>query len=193
MFFVPICDQQKLITLDAVARDIQICNPQIEEEEALDYAKKACEYARRLYAVLACVKRGGDIGNLLAENITDKVLPLKRKDDDQGLFILQRPDDQTIQRFELWDTKEREDFDRIQWWMTSPIFEDKEHYELDDEAILPFVRYKATGNTQKPHHGGYSEVYPVRVHPAHHRFWESDADVSQNCFQPFEASLTNNT
>lgn len=180
MFFVPICNQDELITVQAVARDIQNGNDNITENEALKYANAACESAKQLYAVLAYIKKGADIGILLEENITDEALPLKRKDDDQGLFALERRDGQPIETFESWSEKEREKFDRIQWWMTSTVFEDKEHYDLDDKAILPFIRFKLEPDTQTPMQGGYSEVYPVRVHPAHHKFWKSDSEVRGN-------------
>jgi hypothetical protein len=181
MFFVPISSQEELITVPAVARDIQLGNEyDVAEEDALKFANEACECAKRLYAILAYIKKGADIGVLLEENIKDKILPLKRKADDQGLLVLQRRDGQPIATFESWSEKEREKFDRVQWWMISPVFEDREHYELDDKTILPFMRFKATPDAQKPMQGGYSEVYPVRVHPAHHRFWECNAEVCCN-------------
>jgi hypothetical protein len=181
MFFVPISDQERLITVPAVARDIQVgSDNNIEEEEASKYANKTCEYAKKLYAVLAYIKKGADIRALLDEQVTDEVLPLKRKADDQGLFLLQLRDGGPIETFEAWSEKEREKFDRVQYWMTSPVFEDKEHYELDDKTILPFIRFNAGPDAQKPMQGGYSEVYPVRVHPAHHAFWKSNAEVGRS-------------
>lgn len=178
MFFVPQCSQAELITVEAVARDIQVRNDNdIGEDEALRYANAVCGSARKLYAVLAYIRRGADIRVLLDEHVTDDVLPLRRKADDQGLFALQQRDGRPIETLESWSEKEREKFDRVQWWMTSPFFEDKKHYELDDKTILPFIRFKAGSDIQRPIQGGYSEVYPVRIHPAHHDFWISGAEV----------------
>jgi hypothetical protein len=76
-----------------------------------------------------------------------------------------------------WKPKYRENFDRVQWWMISPVFEEGEHYYLDEKAVLPFVPLDANEESLGTQQGGYSEVYPVRIHPAHHKFWKSTAQV----------------
>lgn len=184
-FFVPKNILEELITVPAVQRDILAKVNTIGEQAALDNATVACECAKQLYAVLAYVKKGPDISSLLREGITDKALPLTRAQNDEGHFVLfqklEDPNDQTssskpILTFESWDENEREKFDRVQWWMTAPMFEEKEHYELDEKTILPFVRLEKNEEIQSAQ-GAYSEVYPVRIHPAHHRFWKTRPEV----------------
>jgi hypothetical protein len=180
-----------LITIPAVQGDIVARNDDIREEVAHEYATEACKYAKQLYAVLAYVKKGPDIYSLLNEGITDTALPLTRGHNQQGLFALfqkreyledtkdgkqQKVTLKPIPTFDRWRENEREKFDRIQWWMTAPVFEEKEHYELDEKTILPFVHFDGCDEI-KPTQGAYSEVYPVRVHPAHHDFWIPGPEV----------------
>jgi hypothetical protein len=181
-FFVPKNTLEELITVPVVTRDILARSDKIDEEAAHEHALNACKYAKQLYAVLAYVKKGPDIFSLLREGVTDEALPLTRGEDDQGRFALFRKTDEPkptlmpIPTFERWNEKEREKFDRVQWWMTAPVFEEKAHYDLDEKTILPFVAFNHSGE-MKPMQGGYSEVYPVRVHPAHHDFWKTGPEV----------------
>jgi hypothetical protein len=184
-FFVPRRAQDELLTKDAIAKDIQARNADIGEEEALEYADKACECAKQLCATLAYVGKGANICRLLQEGITDRDLPLVRASD--GSFALQRQTGESIKTFEEWSDEDLEDFDRIQYWMTAPVFQDKKHYNLDENAILPFMKFKAS-ETQQAKQGGYSEVFPVRIHPAHHEFWEASGSEVRKDFS-FEVEV----
>ncbi|TVY20106.1 Cyclin-dependent kinase 6 [Lachnellula arida] len=168
-FFVPRAAQDELLTRDAIAKDIQARNPDIGEDTALESAEKARECAKQLFATLAYIRKGADICPLLQEGITDQDLPLVRASD--GSFSLQRRTGEPIKTFEEWNDEDLEQFDRVQYWMTAPVFQDKKHYNLDENAILPFMKFKSS-ETQQAKQGGYSEVFPVRIHPAHHEFWE---------------------
>lgn len=85
-----------------------------------------------------------------------------------------------IRTFQDWSEYDIEEFDRIQWWMLAPVFEDKEHCDLDDDIMLPFVPFTEAVEKKE---GGYSEVYAVRLHPAHHNFWESStSEVGDNSY-----------
>lgn len=134
-------------------------------------AETACRIARKIFAILAYMKKGSEICFLLRDGVSDQDLPLRRRHNDSGDFLLERESGVPIKTFERWDDKDREDFDRIQWWMLAPVFEDKEHYDLDDNIILPFIPFESNPETEKKKEGGYSEVYAVRLHPAHHMFW----------------------
>lgn len=168
-FFVPIHAQNEILTQDAIAADIQK-HRDIGDTEAQKYAEKAHQYAKQLFATLAYTGKAADICALLKEGITDKDLPLVRAC--EGSFALQRPDGKPIKAFEEWNDEDLETFDRVQYWMTAHVFEDKQHYILDDNIILPFMKFKAS-ETQQAKQGGYSEVFPVRIHPTHHNFWST--------------------
>ncbi|KAG4422124.1 hypothetical protein IFR04_004751 [Cadophora malorum] len=171
-FFVPRSVQEDLINEVSVSQDIQSHNPEINEHDAAAYAKLACESARQLYATLAYIKKGADICSLLKEGITDNDLPFVRKPNARSKFALYRKDGQPIKASEAWKEKYLEKFDRSQWWMIAPVFHFAEDlYELDDNMFLPFVPFDTTKDELAHKQGGYSEVYPVRIHPAHHTFW----------------------
>ncbi|KAH7381108.1 kinase-like domain-containing protein [Cadophora sp. MPI-SDFR-AT-0126] len=171
-FFVPRSVQEDLINVTSVSQDIRSHNPDIRESEADEYAKKACESARQLYATLAYIKKGADICLLLKEGIADEDLPFVRKPNARSKFALYRKDGQPIKTSEKWKEKYLEKFDRSQWWMMAPIFHfGKKLYDLDDNMFLPFVRFETNKDELALKQGGYSEVYPVRIHPAHHTFW----------------------
>jgi serine/threonine protein kinase len=174
-FIVPRCRQEELINVVTVAKDIRAQDLTITEDVALDIAKQTCQQARQLYATLAYIKKGADIRGLLDEGICDDDMPLVRKPHGDRQYALHRRDGNSfkaIDALETWDDNHLERFDRVQWWMTAPVFKLGGHYELDDKAMLPFIPFSPTDPVPEIKQGGYSEVYPVRVHPSHHKFWE---------------------
>lgn len=173
-FIVPNSAQESLITINAVAKEIQ-AGYRLGLEEAVERAEEVCQSARHLFAILAYMKRGAEICTLLEEGVSDTDLPLMRESDDQHRFALKRKSGKPIKIMEKWCDKDLEKFDRYQYWMTAPIFEDKQHYPLHDNTILPFFPVKPDAGTEEPKQGGYSEVYRVRVHPSHHKFWKRSA------------------
>jgi hypothetical protein len=173
-FIVPNSALESLITVPNIEKDIRARSHShnIELAEVGDVAEKACRVAKKVYAILAYMKMGPEISFLLRDGVSDKDLPLRRRRNADGEFLLERKSGVPIETFERWSDHDIEEFDRIQWWMLAPVFEDKEHYELDDDIILPFIPFKANAETAQKKEGGYSEVYAVRLHPAHHTFWE---------------------
>ena len=169
---MPIDVQDALINPLAVANEIRARNHNIEAAEVEIAAEATCRCARRLFAILAFIKQGAEIYSLLKEGVSDEDLPLERKRDGKGEFTLRRMSGIPIETFERWNEYDIEVFDRTQWWMIAPVFENTEHYELDDGVILPFIPFKTNPDTERKREGGYSEVYAVRIHPAHHRFWK---------------------
>ena len=177
-FFVPRSVLQDLITVSAVASDIQARFPDVDEIQATLVAERVCAYARQLYAILAYVRKAEDITLLLEEGITDEDLPLFRKPNAHSVFALYRNDGNTIKTCETWRANHLEKFDRIQWWMIAPVFRlNEDLYRLDDKTVLPFIPLGHSSNELEHKQGGYSEVYPVRIHPAHHEFWHSTGRV----------------
>ncbi|EON60848.1 CMGC/CDK protein kinase [Coniosporium apollinis CBS 100218] len=174
LFIVPNCAQESLITIAAVAKEIQAGN-RFGPAEAVERAKEVCQSARHLFAILAYMKRGAEICTLLEEGVSDKDLPLLRRSDGQQRFALKLKKGESLKTMEKWSDKDLEKFDRYQYWMTAPVFKDKRHYNLHDNTILPFIPFKPDAETEEPKQGGYSEVYPVRVHPSHHQFWKRSA------------------
>src|SRR5204863_9098655 len=170
LFIVPRCILESLITIPVVTKILSKCLA-LDGAEVSEVARITCESARQLFATLAYMKKVGEIYPLLNEGVSDKDLPLRRRPNDQGLFTLQRETGGSIGTLDKWNQPDLEKFDRIQRWMTAPVFKDQKHYDLDDNTILPFIPFKSDPEIQEPKQGGYSEVYPVCVHPSHHQFW----------------------
>jgi serine/threonine protein kinase len=175
-FVVPKDVQEDLITESTIAKDIQAHTTHITEKEAEEYAKKACQCARCLYATLAYIKHGADICALLNEGITDDNLPLVRKPNDRNASLYLRSGN-LVEATKSWKPKHRENFDRVQWWMNAPVFNYGEHYPLDEKTVLPFIPLDSSDASLGKKQGGYSEVYPVCIHPAHHDFWKGSEQV----------------
>lgn len=171
-FFIPICEQQRLITCSNIEKEIRDQGQDFDPTEIKQIAERAHEIAPRLFAIAAYMKKGHEIGSLLSDGLSDKDLPFIRRKNKKEAASLQRKSGEPIETFKRWSDAEIEKFDRIQWWMISPVFSDKEHYELDDNTILPFIPFEASADTEQLKIGGYSEVYAVRLHPSHHNFWE---------------------
>jgi hypothetical protein len=182
---VPKDVQKDLITESTIAEDIHAHNAHITEKEAEEYAKKACLYARCLYATLAYIKHGADICALLNEGITDDDLPLVRKPNDRNASLYLRGGN-IVKATKSWKPKHRENFDRVQWWMNAPVFKYGDHKSLDEKTVLPFIPLDANDASLEKKQGGYSEVYPVRIHPAHHEFWQCSAPVWYLCVLLFK-------
>ncbi len=187
-FFVPNCVQESLITVDTVAREIQAGKRHFGQPEAEQLAEETCHSARHLFAILAYMKRAPEICTLLEEGVSDEDLPLMRRHEDQQRFALKLRTGNPIKTMEYWSDEDLENFDRFQWWMTAPVFVDKRHYDLYDNTILPFIPFRSDIETKEPKQGGYSEVYPVRVHPSHHQFWKRTASEVCQHHSRFDSS-----
>jgi hypothetical protein len=172
-YLVPICKQRSLITVENIKKDILEGDENIKPAEIEDVVAKVYDIAPKVFVTLAYMKRGHEICGLLRDGISDKDLPLSIKKNELGYFTLERISQVPIKTFERWDDDEKEDFDRIQWWMMAPVFRSKEHHELDESAILPFIPFEGNEETEEKKEGGYSEVYARLIHPSHHNFWDS--------------------
>jgi len=170
-YIVPNSALESLITVTNVEKDIRARSHDNELSELDNVAESTCRTARKVFAILACMKKGPEICSLLRDGISDEDLPLTRCKTN-GEYMLRRTSGIPIKTFERWNDKDIEKFDRIQWWMLAPVFEDKEHYELDKNIILPFIPFKTNPEMEKKKEGGYSEVWAARLHHAHHKFWE---------------------
>jgi hypothetical protein len=135
-FFVPRCAQESLITEAVVKLVMQAGDPSIQDDKAEKYAKKTCQRARQFFAILTCIGKGHEMRSLLRQGVSDKDLPLRRE---VPKFKLKRETGGRIRALDRFSQEHLENFDRIQWWMISPVFEDKEHYDLEDNTALPFI------------------------------------------------------
>ncbi|PGH16150.1 CMGC/CDK protein kinase [Helicocarpus griseus UAMH5409] len=165
-YFVPRTDLEDIITESKVTHNLK--KEGVETDEAVRVANWSCRYARQLFAILVCIKRSREIISFLNEKISDDDLPFKRVREKGKKYALRRKNGAEIESMSSWKDRSLEKFSIVQWWMTAPVF-NKEHMELDDNHVLPFL--PLDGDEQcEPKRGGYSQVYKARLHPAHYNF-----------------------
>ncbi|OJJ48237.1 hypothetical protein ASPZODRAFT_130197 [Penicilliopsis zonata CBS 506.65] len=158
-YFIPINEQVALINEQSVTA--------LLDDSDKDIARRICEGSRTLFATLLLIRRPSDILNFLEEGVYDKHLPFTRIKNNLE-FELNLQSGKPAQSTQGWDWSDREYFERYQWWMLAPVFEDLEHYDLYEKVLLPFT---SLGDARiKIRGGGWSEVYQARVHPAHHKW-----------------------
>ena len=66
--------------------------------------------------------------------------------------------------------------------MLAPKFKTLEHHEFEEDVILPFLALSEEEKKIRPKQGTYSEVFPVRIHPAHHDFWDTADNLVSSTF-----------
>jgi serine/threonine protein kinase len=148
----------------------------VMNEAKVDFetAQCICQNSRQLFGILAYMKRGSDIVAFMADGITDEHLPFRRIVEDGRPFYMEGKEHENIRILQNWDGHTRKKFCKAQRLMTAPFFECGEHYEFDDNTVLPFIDIPS-GEAEVTEHrgGGYSEIQIRRIHPAHHNFWDS--------------------
>ncbi|KAF7954188.1 hypothetical protein EAE96_005319 [Botrytis aclada] len=181
-YFIPICRQNSILTVEAIEDDIRKCDAAIPTDEARVCAQCAHHEGRKLYATLACMGRGADVRHLERQKITDKDLPLEYIRGDLspetetrkkgGLFLKTGV---KVEDIDHWKEKQLEEFFNTQWWTIAPVFKDKAELELTAMEVLPFLPFDGEDTDEmKTKQGAYSEVFPVNIHASHHKFWNSD-------------------
>ena len=177
-FFVPDCELKKQITIEAVTAILQTVLPSTSDACVKALAKTICESAPRLFATLGYIKKAHEIVPLLDEQISDEDFPfeLRHPQPPGNHYALQGKGGKVIKSITQWTDEDSEEFHKCQWWMNAPVFKEGAHYNLDDNAMLPF-----TNRTHVISRGGFSKVYLAEIHPSHHNFSgvkQSDGEVS---------------
>lgn len=157
-YFIPITELERLITFDSVSYELQSYYPQAAAGLNAKIADVIIRNGRTVFAILVLIREGPAVVDLL-EEITDLDLPISRARC------------KILRTFSQWTAKAVEDFDRDQWSFISPIFDQVGlHYELNDHVVLPFIEDNERHGLIS---GGYSQVWSVRIHPAHQKFLHS--------------------
>ncbi|KAF4314617.1 hypothetical protein GTA08_BOTSDO00080 [Botryosphaeria dothidea] len=170
-FYIPGSRRDELITYDTIKTHIQLGNAGINTKEAAEFSEATVSSAKNLFAILACLRKGGDIVSFLKEGISDIHLPFLRCGGPTQ-FNLKGNDGKEIKNIKKWNRQRKEDFDRFQWWLLTPFFSIGDHHDLAPNAALPFVPSTQQREEDKnPSTGAYSEVSIVQLHDNQHDFW----------------------
>ncbi|TVY16217.1 Cyclin-dependent kinase 14 [Lachnellula arida] len=142
-FFFPESCLDALITEEAIERELLGALPS-------------------LFAILVYLRKEKLIQKFADEQITDSNLPFNL-----ALDFLKGEIRGTLSKvFAGWPPHDINEFYHIQWSFSAPVFDQlHKHYEMDEHVIMPFVESEEDNARQ----GGYSEVWRVRIHPAHQR------------------------
>lgn len=176
-FFLPVDTQDRLLTAEYIAAEFERLFPNLAPGERSNYVSRICGSVRKLFAILLGIDKGESITDFLADGITDKDLPLvkypARTANSCYTLRTKRRIDSPIPAIEKWAWRYVRHFYREQWWLKAPVFDTLgKHYELEDDCVLPFVEDKE-GNIKNISSGGYSDVWGVRIHPAHQKVFKS--------------------
>jgi hypothetical protein len=186
-----------LVDEECVAEELRLCFKNlVEDNEIRGYAQKVCGVIpttngqgkamlfKKIFVTLVLSEKTSTIIDFLAEEVTDDDLPLakvRRPGRSPGIFDLARRGKSTVplKCFEGWSLARIHSFEEWQWTTISPFFarlpgrKNVKHFPLQDQVILPFIsdsrRDDDTYEGQE-FEGGFSQVFKVDIHPAHHDF-----------------------
>lgn len=190
--FLPIDQLDQVITLNGVYTElIRVLLGQRSRGELQKLAhdiwdqvkvpKSPSTSRRKLFATLVCINKSACITHFVNENLYDCHLPFHLADDNHQDFyvyreVRQNDDVVRVQSFSKmsWSVVDCESFYKYQWAFLAPYFEvisdgthqQPCHYIFDDGQVFPFVEEGFGGLNMTS--GGYSDVWRVRIHPAHH-------------------------
>ncbi|KAK3989004.1 kinase-like domain-containing protein [Cladorrhinum sp. PSN332] len=163
-------DDSKFIPLDVLNRTITVESI----TQSLGPASKLWAYcwsdqlprqihqdAKKVFSILVLIGNVPAIHRLLSNGLTDKDLPLFRKDVTD--VLISKTTHKEFAVFESWDPVKLDAFLEKQWLVQAPVIEwVGQNLELDDKCPLPLVE-----KGEKVGGGNGVWVHQARVHPAH--------------------------
>lgn len=188
-WFIPIDVIRKLEEKRSVREELRRIFPRMDRDPLDHYVHVICTKATRLFAILlaSSIEIQEAICELLDEGITDANLPFVRvplygvdRERRSSPYTLAKYEHTNCQRedhagcgiraLSNWHGVEIQSLCRDQWLALSPIFRRASkgipHYHFEDNTVLPFTE-DDENNNEKMKSGGYSEVWAIRIHPAH--------------------------
>ena len=189
--FIPINKIYELVNEENVQKELESEYPTLARRDLENYTKLICASSRKLFAILICgsPQDYDTIRPILDENITDADLPFERiatKETDHpnsynhsytlGIHRYCKRDNHegcTIRALSSWQPLDIAELGGRQYSFLAPVFNSGPGeialLDLNTGSIMPFTEDLET-DTRYHKTGGYSEVWPVRIHPAHHNF-----------------------
>ncbi|KAE9370829.1 kinase-like protein [Stipitochalara longipes BDJ] len=199
-YFIPIDQLNKLLIKSNVRQQLRKIFPTMEDESVELYTDSICSTSKKLFAALICSSSGAQsraISNFIQEGIDDTDLPFSRlylSDKSANLsgrvnqmYTLARDAHVSCTRTDHascginaisnWSRDQVQSLSRDQWRVLAPIFESTPgttppHLHISDSAVLPFTE-DHENDPESVKFGGYSEVWAVRIHPAHQKMLRS--------------------
>jgi serine/threonine protein kinase len=192
IYFVPVNKIQSLVNEQTVARELRKASSHMRNDPSLcnQHTEAICSHSKRIFAVLI---RSGTVSedtlSIVGEQVTDGDLPFCRgySADSESYVLCGNTHEHCrsaehlscgIKAVSKLAQEEIAELDRLQWWVQAPEFlreaDEIPHLELSDNIVMPFTRDFRKENLRT---GGYSEVWSVRIHPAHQNLLQSNNDL----------------
>lgn len=203
-YFIPVDVLDKLLLKPNIRQHLRKIFPTMDKESLEFYAESICSTSKKLFAVLICTLSGAQsraICNFIQEGINDTDLPFER------LYLNDRPANSSgryqmytlakkeheasctfpihtlcgINTVSNWPRDQVQSFCRDQWLVLAPIFEstpgtDPPHRSFPESVVLPFTE-DWENDSAAVKFGGYSEVWAIRIHPAHQQLLPTSRSV----------------
>lgn len=196
--FLPIDKLEELITHQTVYQVLQRHSCfELKTHDDLDFLTHAiCDEAspiatrsealttrKKIFATLVLIDRVDAIEAFVQEDLYDVHLPVHLPIAHSDLYgsvyrMSMRGGGKEkipINLFSSWKFFQREIFEQYQWQFLAPFFDmlSEENprplrYTLQHKHVLPFVEDHEGKGEEPVISGGFSEVWRVRIHPAHH-------------------------
>lgn len=169
-YFIPADKLEELVTVHSIEDELKERDTHFAHSEARrQSAERILKTSPKLFAILVLIQRSQFIGGFLDEGLDDSHLPFIRSDKNVtgGNFKLcsRLHPNQPIACIDRWRKSRINEFDRVQWCVLAPIFEQSEevlHYTLNDNCVLPLLE-----RSKSCEKGGFSTVYEITIHPSH--------------------------
>jgi hypothetical protein len=165
-----------LVVPEAVKKELQITDPNREEQALIDYIVSG---SKKLF--LITIQAGIRPEHMyhamvlfMTNNINDKSLPITlnerfwalqgaREFPEFDIETAKSKLDEIDPDGEVWERWSREEFYQAQWAYLAPVFSTRDvNIDLDPQAILPFLSKNPDIRT-----GAFGQVFQVKIHSKH--------------------------
>jgi serine/threonine protein kinase len=194
-YFIPINETRNLVRKEAVRKVLHEMYPRLDDRGLHSATNHICTKAPKLFATLLLYGKSQsfypNILGIINSEVTDEDLPLVRRysSDGTNYTLVKRKHNSCgrehececgIRALSSWKTNHFKDLGGVQWLVLAPVFKSYpdriKHHILDEGTIMPYIDDKENEDGAM-REGGYSEVWGVKIHPAH-QFLLSLSDCS---------------
>lgn len=191
--FLPFDKMDQIFTYQAILEELQTHYPNRTEEglqclahqiyDEVELPDSNLTTRRKIFGTLVRINKTATIAHFIDEGLYDSDLPFyfPNSNEQHEPVIRRTKQGQEVPvncfTVPLWRTIERELFEQYQWEFQAPFFQVTPnngqsrrplHYSLGYHTILPYVEDFEGESKGDMISAGYSEVWRVRIHPAHH-------------------------
>lgn len=187
--FLPFNEMDKIFTYEAILKELQTHYPNQTQEglqclahqvhDEIILPDSSLTTRRKIFGTLIRINKAAWITHFVDQDLHDSDLPFYFPNSTEHGPVTRRTKEghRVPIQFPRWKQFERESFEQYQWEFQAPFFQvtptngqhrRPRHYSLADHTVLPFIEDFEGEGMGDMISAGYSEVWRVRIHPAHH-------------------------